>query len=79
MTHTIRLTLACRIKALEAGQWQCSDGRFIRLDEMADDHLVNALLKALTDGDPPALTRLLTAEVVRRNLGAYAMTKVQAL
>ena len=68
-----RLSLPTRIKSLEAGLWQRHDGRIVRVREMHDAHLINALLKALADREPMAITKPLTAEVVRRNLYETAM------
>ena len=44
------LSPACRAKLLEAGSWMCSDGTTVKLRDMPDGHLVNALLKLLSDG-----------------------------
>lgn len=45
-----RLSAATRATSAEAGLWQCSDNRIVRIREMPDGHLVNALLKLLADG-----------------------------
>src|SRR5688572_23274940 len=80
-----RLSPACRVTALQAGQWQCGDGTFVPLRKMPDGHLVNALLKLLADGPGDPLDNgydydqyntvcdLLTREVARRNLQDYAL------
>jgi hypothetical protein len=52
--------------------WQRADGEFEPLAKMHKDHLVNALLKALLDGDPDGITRPLATEIKRRRLKAYA-------
>lgn len=67
-----RLTADCRAKALEAGLWQRGDGEFEPLRTMHRDHLVNALLRALLDGDPKSITEPLAKEIRRRRLKAYA-------
>ena len=70
----MRFDLKTRIKALEAGIWCGSDGsKRLLLREMHDSHLVNALLQALMQEAPAALTRLLAQEVTRRGLQDYAM------
>lgn len=68
-----RLSQPSRRKALEAGLWQKSNGEVIALCRMNDAHLINALLKSLAEGDPPASVAPLTKEVVRRNLYEAAM------
>jgi hypothetical protein len=75
-----RLSPDCRVKALEAGQWQCSDGAFLKLRTMPDGHLVNALLKHLASATNEytatqyrVVAELLAAEVARRNLQDYAL------
>lgn len=73
-----RLTDACRAKALEAGQWQMSNGGFISLAKMADPHLVNALLKSLAEGARWPIIRPLALEVHRRGLEDYALGIVAA-
>ena len=72
MAKCARLTAACRAKALEAGIWQRHDGRFEKLRKMNNDHLVNALLRALLEGEPETITRPLAAEIKRRRLVRYA-------
>jgi hypothetical protein len=75
-----RLSPACRVKLLEAGTWQRSDGTAVRLRDMPDGHLVNALLKHIWLGQRDytlpqyhAVAEMLTREVVRRNLQDYAL------
>ena len=77
VTHG-RLTVACRAKALEAGQWQQHDGTFLPLRRMPDPHLVNALLRALAEREPVTITRPLAAEVRRRGLDNYALAQAAA-
>lgn len=57
---------------LAAGMYQTSKGFVVRLVEMNDAHLVNALLKSLSRGEPESITSPLAAEVKRRNLETYA-------
>jgi len=69
-----RLTLASRVKALEAGAWQRSDGRFVEVRSMHAAYLINAYLGALGKGEPVGITQPLGAEILRRDLAeaAYA-------
>lgn len=64
----MRLTAACRAKALEAGIYAARDGRRIAVARMHDAHLINALLRALVDGEPEVITRPLAREICRRGL-----------
>lgn len=73
----MRLTSDCRAKALEAGIYAARDGRRIRLRRMADAHLVNAYLRALSDGEPRGVTEPLAREVVRRGLREAAEREVE--
>lgn len=68
----MRLTTACRAKALEAGLWQSADGTMIQVWKMRAPHLINALLKSLASGDPTTITQPLAREVQRRGLEAAA-------
>ncbi len=82
-----RLDAASRVRALQAGLWQCSDNTFVPLRTMPDGHLVNALLRLLEiapcrvgdDNYTPAqharVCALLSAEVARRNLQDYALAE----
>lgn len=60
-----------------------ADGRYpsrhgvLRLAEMNDDHLVNALLKALINEQPATITTPLASEVHRRGLDDYALKQAQ--
>ena len=73
MDHAHKLDVVTRAKALEAGQWQKADGSFVALADMVDEHLLNALLKALADQEPDGITHPLAAEVIRRGLEQKAM------
>ena len=73
----MRLTLSCRIKALEAGTWQRRDGTFVRVREMPDGYLINALLRTLLDREPRGITQPLAWEVKRRGLQQYAEREVE--
>lgn len=64
----MRLTTACRAKALEAGLWQTADGSMTPVATMRGTHLINALLKSLAAGDPTTITQPLAREVKRRGL-----------
>jgi hypothetical protein len=72
MTHLLRLSASTRIKAAEAGLWQTSHGKCVAIALMNDAHLVNALLKALREQEPAAVSTALSAEVRRRGLQEYA-------
>lgn len=56
-----RLSIAARAEALDAGLYQTGVGVFVRLAEMNDSHLVNALLKALAADEPPESVAASTA------------------
>lgn len=72
MNHHHRLDFTNRLRALQCGTYPTSSGELVKLSTLPDTHLVNALLKALEDGLPASYTLLLAAEVVSRNLEAYA-------
>lgn len=72
MNHRLRLSTSTRIKAAEAGLWQTSHGKCVAIVRMNDSHLVNALLKALSTGEPTPVTEALATEVARRQLVDYA-------
>jgi hypothetical protein len=72
VNHRLRLSASTRIKAAEAGLWQTSHGKCVAIVAMNDAHLVNALLKALREQEPTAVSTALSAEVRRRNLQDYA-------
>ena len=68
-----RLTKTSRAAALACGWWQGHDGDFVRVEAMADAHLLNAFVRAHLDGDPPTITHVLAAEVIRRGLDSEAL------
>jgi hypothetical protein len=74
MNHRLRLSTATRIKAAEAGLWQTSSGKCVAIAQMNDAHLVNALLKALQEQEPTAVSTALSVEVRRRGLQEYAFS-----
>lgn len=71
------LTRACRIRALQCGQWQRSNGEIVAVRRMHPAHLVNALLAALAAGEPRGITDPLAAEVVRRKLTNDALREAE--
>lgn len=73
-----RLTTTSRAAALACGWWQGHDGHFVHVQAMADAHLLNALLRALADGDPPTITHVLAEEVIRRGLESVALALAAA-
>ena len=75
--HDYKLDARTRTKALEAGQWQTSDGTFVSLYKMDGSHLVNAYLKALVTDEPKAIAEMLGREVLRRGLVDYAYRVAQ--
>lgn len=63
--------------ALALGGYITGRGVHVRLRTMNDDHLVNALVKALAEERPESITTPLAAEVDRRGLRGRAIETVE--
>jgi hypothetical protein len=82
-----RLSPGSRVHALEAGLWQASDNSFIRLRQMPDGHVVNALLQHIERGygdlggytfaQWQTVMKLLTREVRARGIEDMAMAEAE--
>ena len=68
-----RFAAATRAKLARRGGYQRHDGAIIGVRQMAAPHLIYATFVALLEGEPAAVTRTLSAEIVRRRLKRQAM------
>ncbi len=67
-----------RARALATGVWTRHNGVTVPVVEMADAHLLNALMKAFLEEDPPEITHPLAAEVLRRGIQSQALALASA-
>lgn len=68
-----------KVGLLAAGSYPTSKGYVIRLGDMNDHHLVNALVRAVADGEPEGVVHPLAAEVDRRGLRGRAIERAAEL
>ena len=75
---TMSETTKRKADLLAAGLYPTSKGFVVKLAEMNDHHLINALLKALRAAEPEAVTYPLAREVKRRGLSGEAFSIVES-